>query len=80
MFNFFFGRPKKHGILSSEQVMDALLAASPTFTREAPRDCRGIYGLVDHHGMLRYIGSTVSADETFYKRIHSRHRTGSEDC
>jgi DNA polymerase III epsilon subunit-like protein len=44
----------------------------------APRDCRGIYGLVDHFGDLRYIGSTRSADETFYKRIHQRHRTGSE--
>jgi inhibitor of KinA sporulation pathway (predicted exonuclease) len=44
----------------------------------APRDCRGIYGLVDHFGKLRYIGSTSSAAETFYKRIHQRHRTGSE--
>lgn len=44
----------------------------------APRDCRGIYGLVDHFGDLRYIGSTTSESETFYKRIHQRHRTGSE--
>lgn len=44
----------------------------------APKDCRGIYGLVDHLGDLRYIGSTSAADETFYKRIHQRHRTGSE--
>lgn len=36
------------------------------------------YGLVDHEGKLRYIGSTSSWNETLYKRIHQCHRTGSE--
>ncbi|PQO24902.1 hypothetical protein C2I36_00470 [Rhodobacteraceae bacterium WD3A24] len=44
----------------------------------APKDCRGIYGLVDHQGDRRYIGSTRANNETLYKRIHQRHRTGSE--
>ena len=47
-------------------------------TVHAPRDARGLYGLVDHLGDLRYIGSTSSTDQTFYERIHQRHRTGSE--
>jgi hypothetical protein len=27
---------------------------------------------VDHHGALRYVGSTVSTSQTFYERIHRR--------
>ena len=63
----------------AEDLLSALLEAAPRPTAEAPRDARGLYGLVDHHGDLRYIGSTRSAAETLYKRIHRRHRTGSEN-
>jgi len=64
---------------SAEAILEHLLAASPAVTSAAPRDCRGIYALIDHLGDLRYIGSTKAVNETFYKRIHGRHRTGSED-
>ncbi|WP_233557129.1 3'-5' exonuclease [Gemmobacter lutimaris] len=63
---------------SAEALLAALLDVAPQPTAKAPRDARGLYGLVDHHGDLRYIGSTNSTDQTFYERIHQRHRTGSE--
>lgn len=62
----------------AEDLLSALLEESPRPTVQAPRNSRGLYGLVDHHGDLRYIGSTSSTDQTFYERIHQRHRTGSE--
>ena len=61
-----------------EDLLSALLETVPLPTVNAPRDARALYGLVDHHGDLRYIGSTSSTDQTFYERIHQRHRTGSE--
>lgn len=63
---------------TAEDLLSALLDAAPRHTVQAPRDARGLYGLVDHHGDLRYIGSTRSTEQTFYERIHQRHRTGSE--
>jgi len=63
---------------AAEDLLSALLEATPRPTAQAPRDARGLYGLVDHRGDLRYIGSTSSTDQTFYERIHQRHRTGSE--
>ncbi|OOY26518.1 hypothetical protein BMI90_17575 [Thioclava sp. L04-15] len=63
-----------------EYLLAALMNAEPRPTSQAPSDARGLYGLVDHFGTLRYIGSTSSAAETLYKRIHQRHRTGSEDA
>lgn len=63
---------------TAAEVLATLLAMPPRPTRDAPDECRGIYGLVDHEGKLRYIGSTSSAGETFRSRIHHRHRTGSE--
>lgn len=63
---------------SAEDLLSALIEAAPRPTVQAPRDARGLYGLVDHLGDLRYIGSTSSTDQTFYERIHQRHRTGSE--
>jgi len=62
-----------------EDILSRLLEATPEQTALAPKDSRGVYGLVDHHGSLRYIGSTVSTSQTFYERIHRRHRTGSEN-
>jgi DNA polymerase III epsilon subunit-like protein len=62
-----------------EKILSRLLEAMPEQTALAPKDSRGVYGLVDHHGSLRYIGSTVSTSQTFYERIHRRHRTGSEN-
>lgn len=61
-----------------ESLLSSLLEATPLPTDQAPREARGLYGLVDHHGQLRYIGSTSSSSQTFYSRIHQRHRTGSE--
>jgi DNA polymerase-3 subunit epsilon len=61
-----------------EDLLSALLEAAPRPTVQAPRDARGLYGLVDHLCALRYIGSTSSTEQTFYERIHQRHRTGSE--
>lgn len=63
---------------TAEELLSYLLEATPCSTSRAPRDSRGLYGLVDHHGDLRYIGSTSSTDQTLYERIHQRHRTGSE--
>lgn len=64
--------------LSAQNLLAQLLAAPHRHTCEAPRDARGLYGLVDHLGNLRYIGSTKSPGQTFYSRIHQKHRTGSE--
>jgi DNA polymerase III subunit epsilon len=66
-------------IHNPEDILAALLTAAPQKTEHAPKDSRGIYGLIDHHGDLRYIGSTKSASQTLNERIHHRHRTGSED-
>lgn len=63
---------------TAENLLSTLLEAAPRPTVRAPRDARGLYGLVDHLGDLRYIGSTRSTEQTFYERIHQRHRTGSE--
>jgi DNA polymerase III epsilon subunit-like protein len=63
---------------TAAEILAMLRAATPRPTSEAPDDARGIYGLFDHTGAFRYIGSTSSASETFRKRIHQRHRTGSE--
>lgn len=52
---------------------------APQLTSDAPKNARGIYGLIDHFGALRYIGSTSSTKQSLYTRIHQRHRTGSED-
>jgi DNA polymerase III epsilon subunit-like protein len=65
-------------IPTATEILDLLKQAKPRLTSEAPRDARGIYGLYDHTGTFCYIGSTASSAETFYKRIHQRHRTGSE--
>lgn len=75
MMRFFWRKP---AAITAQDVLEQILEARPQATALAPKDCRGVYGLVDHHGNLRYIGSTKSAAETFYKRIHQRHRTGSE--
>src|SRR5680860_279629 len=69
---------RKAAPVTAQDILEQILEARPQATAMAPKDCRGVYGLVDHHGDLRYIGSTKSAAETFYKRIHQRHRTGSE--
>lgn len=62
-----------------EDLLATLLEAIPRQTVQMPQDARGLYGLIDHLGDLRYIGSTSSAEETLHKRIHLRHRTGSEN-
>ncbi|WP_193175438.1 3'-5' exonuclease [Oricola nitratireducens] len=75
MASFFRQKPASS---NAQDILHQLLTVKPQPTAVAPKDCRGIYGLVDHLGALRYIGSTSSAEETFHKRIHQRHRTGSE--
>lgn len=59
-------------------ILDQLTNMTPVQTADLPRDQRGIYGLIDHTGQLSYIGSTSVENESFRKRIHQRHRTGSE--
>jgi len=73
--NFF---RRESAVITAQDILVQILEAHPQATAMAPKDCRGVYGLVDHYGDLRYIGSTKSAVETFYERIHQRHRTGSE--
>ncbi|WP_157967814.1 hypothetical protein [Cohaesibacter intestini] len=63
---------------SASYVLAQIMSAKPQPTKLAPKDRRGIYGLVNHLGQLRHIGSTSAENESFYKRIHLRHRTGSE--
>lgn len=63
---------------NAHEVLERLLKSEPKKTSEAPKDSRGIYGLIDHRGDLRYIGSTSAENETFHRRIHHRHRSGSE--
>ena len=59
-------------------ILGHLTSMSPQRTADLPRDAVGIYGLIDHTGCLSHIGSTSSSAENFCKRIHQRHRTGSE--
>lgn len=63
---------------TAPEILDLLKQARPRPTTEAPRNARGIYGLYDHTGAFRYIGSTSSLNQTLYERIHLRHRSGSE--
>ena len=65
-------------MINADEILDRLLSALPGRTCEAPDNSRGLYGLIDHTGRLSYIGCTRSSDETLRKRIHLRHRTGSE--
>ncbi len=60
-------------------ILRHMTTMSPQRTADLPRNEVGIYGLVDHEGRLSYIGSTGSPAENFRKRIHQRHRTGSEN-
>jgi DNA polymerase III subunit epsilon len=64
--------------MTATEILNNLLAMTPVRTADLPGDKIGIYGLVDHAGIIRYIGSTSAANENFRKRIHQRHRTGSE--
>jgi hypothetical protein len=64
--------------LTVEEILTRLMNMPPVKTVDLPRDQLGIYGLIDHNLRLRYIGSTSAGDENFRKRIHQRHRTGSE--
>ena len=63
---------------SAQTLLAQLLAAPHRQTKDAPKNGRGLYGLVDHLGDLRYLGSTKSPGQTFYSRIHQKHRSGSE--
>ncbi len=66
-------------VYSAQDCLDELLKQTARRTVNAPDDARGLYGLIDHLGQLRYIGSTSSATQSLYQRIHRRHRTGSAD-
>lgn len=63
---------------SARNALDALLQQTARRTADAPQNERGLYGLIDHLGQLRYIGSTSSTTQSLYHRIHRRHRAGSE--
>lgn len=64
--------------MTPADILHSLTTQDAVRTADLPQDQRGIYGLIDHEGELRYIGSTSRAAENFHKRIHQRHRTGSE--
>lgn len=64
--------------MQSIEILNILTTQTPFRTADLPKDKRGIYGLIDHEGKLCYIGSTSGTNESFHKRIHQRHRTGSE--
>lgn len=64
--------------MNASDILAALVSQEPVRTADLPAHQRGIYGLIDHEGILRYIGSTSAPSENFRKRIHQRHRTGSE--
>ncbi|MBY5870315.1 GIY-YIG nuclease family protein [Rhizobium leguminosarum] len=64
--------------MNAQSILHSLVTQTPQRTADLPRDERGIYGLIDHAGQLRYIGCTTKIAENFRKRIHQRHRTGSE--
>jgi hypothetical protein len=64
--------------MTEKDILARLANMSPIRTADLPDNQVGIYALIDHEGQLRYIGSTSANDESFYKRIHHRHRTGSE--
>lgn len=63
---------------AAAEVLAMLRRAKPRPTCEAPRDTRGIYGLYDHAGEFRYIGSASSDDESLYSCVHQQHGTSSE--
>ena len=65
-------------MLHPEDVLHALTTAPLLHTADLPDDAVGIYVLADHVGRRSYIGCTRAVNETFRKRIHQRHRTGSE--
>lgn len=62
--------------ITAKKILCELKSAEPQPTSNAPEDCRGIYGLYDHLCKLRYIGATKSLNQSFYERIHERHRLG----
>ena len=65
-------------MIHAQDILHHLVTMQPQRTEALPADSVGIYGLVDHAGNLSYIGSTSATNENFRKRIHHRHRTGSE--
>lgn len=64
--------------MTAIDILNHLLAMIPMRTADLPSDKISIYGLTDHTGAFCYIGSTSADAENFRKRIHLRHRTGSE--
>jgi DNA polymerase-3 subunit epsilon len=61
-----------------EEILHSLITKPLQRTGELPDDAVGIYVLADHDGRRSYIGCTKAVNENFRKRIHRRHRTGSE--
>lgn len=66
------------GTLDPTEMLHALLTAPLYRTCDMPADAVGLYVLADHEGRRSYIGCTKAANESFRRRIHARHRTGSE--
>lgn len=63
----------------ANDVLELLTTQEHNVLATLPKDQRGIYGLIDHEGNLKYIGSTSSEKQSFYTRVYQRHRTGSEN-
>lgn len=64
--------------MHAEDVLHALMTMPLLRTDMLQDDAVGIYVLADHEGRRSYIGCTKATNENFRKRIHQRHRTGSE--
>ena len=62
----------------AQDILETIAYAVSLPLAQAPKECRGIYALIDHAGLIRYIGATRAPNENFYRRLYQRHRTGSE--
>lgn len=62
-------------VIDPATCLDLLISQDLKSLDDLP-EAQGLYALADHRGMLRYIGMT--ANDTFRKRIKSRHVSGSE--
>lgn len=64
-------------MLSPKAILLALQQQAPIKLASLP-DEHGVYALIDHTGLIRYVGVTESSAMGFRRRIYQYHVTGSE--